>query len=154
VDAGRLRLLRDQLEIYEAQGLSWSAWTYKDIGVQGIVHVDPESEWMRAIGPVPAKKRRLATDLWGVPGQNAAEYMLPIEGVLAREFGEQPEYFSRAAKLVRARLMADALVPEFVACFNGLDDGQLERLADSFSFDRCVQRTALADVFAEACRQE
>ena len=37
------RLLEDQLEIFERYDASWALWTYKDIGLQGVVTADPAS---------------------------------------------------------------------------------------------------------------
>ena len=37
-DAMRYQLLRDQLEIYTRYGANWAIWTYKDIGLQGVVY--------------------------------------------------------------------------------------------------------------------
>ena len=45
IDKYRYKLLIDQLSIYKELNLSWALWTYKDIGIQGIVYADPESRW-------------------------------------------------------------------------------------------------------------
>lgn len=39
VNAARYHLLKDQLQIYRADEISWSIWLYKDIGFQGMVYV-------------------------------------------------------------------------------------------------------------------
>ncbi|GAA3133124.1 glycoside hydrolase family 5 protein [Nonomuraea salmonea] len=49
VDGQRYQILRDQLAIYDAQDVGWSLWTYKDVGLQGLVH---------ASGGVPGPVRR------------------------------------------------------------------------------------------------
>src|SRR5699024_4503135 len=48
-DEGAYRLLADQLEIYREHGASWSLWTYKDVGTQGLVHAAPDSPYLRLI---------------------------------------------------------------------------------------------------------
>ena len=70
-DEQRSRLLEDQLEIYARHDASWALWTYKDIGLQGVVTTDPElglhapdragrwrrrpgSAWMPGAAPTPA----------------------------------------------------------------------------------------------------
>ncbi|CAK7238381.1 hypothetical protein SEUCBS140593_010628 [Sporothrix eucalyptigena] len=51
----RFALLREQLRIYhEAGGVSWSIWTYKDIGYQGLVYL-------------------LGLDFWGVSDKSKVE---------------------------------------------------------------------------------
>ena len=39
--------------------IAWAIWTYKDIGLQGLVRVNPGSPYMQRIGDVVAKKARL-----------------------------------------------------------------------------------------------
>jgi len=61
----RYHLLKDQLTIYDKEGISWSIWLYKDIGLQGMVYVSPESPYLKRFGDFVARKRRLAADKWG-----------------------------------------------------------------------------------------
>src|SRR5687768_10442399 len=65
INAKRARMLREQLSIYAADGVSWSIWLYKDIGYQGMVYVDPSSPYMRLIQPFVDKKEALGLDFWG-----------------------------------------------------------------------------------------
>ena len=62
-DESRLQLLSDQLEIYERYGAGWSLWTYKDIGLQGLVYADPDGRLDAALrgvrGQEGAARRRL-----------------------------------------------------------------------------------------------
>ena len=67
-DEQRYRLLEDQLEIFDRYGASWALWTYKDIGLQGVVSVDPGSAYMQRIAPVLEKRSRLGVDSWGLDG--------------------------------------------------------------------------------------
>ena len=39
----RLRALDDQIDVMEEFGAHWTIWTYKDVGVMGLVTLDPES---------------------------------------------------------------------------------------------------------------
>ena len=39
INADRYQLLKDQLDIYKGNKISWSIWLYKDIGFQGMVWV-------------------------------------------------------------------------------------------------------------------
>jgi len=146
-DEVRLQVLRDQLEIYERYGASWSIWTYKDIGLQGLVHADPESAWMRRIRPVLERKTRLGVDRWGTLDTHVREALGPIEDLVAREFpGYEPFPFGQrwlVHRLVRHVLLAGALVPEFARRFEGVTEPEIEELADSFRLERCVHRTRL-----------
>ena len=64
-DEMRYRILADQLDIYDEHGAGWSIWTYKDVGLQGLVHTAPDSPYMHRFGDLIEKKARLGIDSWG-----------------------------------------------------------------------------------------
>ena len=149
-DAGCYRLLADQLQIYQEHGASWSLWTYKDIGLQGLVHTPADSPYLQRIAPALAKKRRLGTDSWGGSEQGIRQVLDPIEDLFRTEF---PDFdpFPWGQKpwinlLVRHILLAEPLVDDFAHCFEGLGAPDAAELAGSFSFDKCVPRQELADL--------
>lgn len=78
-DRARYRLLRDQLDIYREHAASWSLWTYKDIGLQGLVYARPDSAYLRRIAPVLEKKTRLGADSWGGSDRQVRQLLDPIE---------------------------------------------------------------------------
>jgi endoglucanase len=149
LDAARYQLLRDQLDIYQAHGASWALWTYKDIGLQGLVHVSPDSPYLRRIGPVLAKKRRLGADSWGGIDTEIRHVMGPIEELFETEFADfHPYPWGRRwwlNRLVRQIAIAEALVPEFARCFEGVRPDEAEALAAGFAFAACVRRDPLAE---------
>jgi endoglucanase len=140
-DAQRLELLRDQLEIYDASGAGWSLWTYKDLGLQGLVTVAPDSAYARRIAGVLAKKKRLGTDSWGGSDRHVRHVLAPLEELVAAEFPDfdpypwgQGRWISR---LIREILLAEPLVEEFAARFAGVSPAEAEALAESFAFENC-----------------
>jgi aryl-phospho-beta-D-glucosidase BglC (GH1 family) len=149
-DPWRLQLLRDQLDIYRYHGASWALWTYKDIGLQGLVTARPDSPYLELIGDLVEKKRRLGIDSWGGSDANIREIIDPIDALFDREFpdyapwpwGRQPHI----AVLIRHILMAEPLAEEFADRFRGVDAERARELAASFRFDATAQRDALADV--------
>jgi aryl-phospho-beta-D-glucosidase BglC (GH1 family) len=149
-DPWRLQLLRDQLDIYRDHGASWALWTYKDIGLQGLVTARPDSPYLELIGDLVEKKRRLGIDSWGGSDANIREIIDPIDALFDREFpdyapwpwGRQPHI----AVLIRHILMAEPLAKEFADRFRGVDAERARELAASFRFDATAQRGALADV--------
>jgi hypothetical protein len=149
-DASRLRLLGDQLEIYREHGASWSLWTYKDIGVQGLVYAAPDSPYVRRIAPARDKKVRLGADAWGGSDRGVRAVLDPIDELFDREFPDFAPYpWGRrhwVHRLVRHILLAEPLVEDFARCFEGVTPEEAERLAGSFAFDRCVRRQPLADL--------
>lgn len=60
----RLRAMDDQIGIFERHGAHWTTWTYKDVGVMGLVVLDPESEYRKRVGDFINKKVLLGTDDW------------------------------------------------------------------------------------------
>jgi aryl-phospho-beta-D-glucosidase BglC (GH1 family) len=151
-DAERHRILADQLEIYDAHGAGWSIWTYKDVGLQGLVHADPAGAYLRRFGDVIAKKARLGVDSWASTDAEVPGVLEPLHELVAKEFGGWSPYpwGARAATddLVRHILFATAQVGEYAECFRGLDDDALLALADSFALPACVRRERLTDLLA------
>ncbi|RZU16251.1 aryl-phospho-beta-D-glucosidase BglC (GH1 family) [Kribbella rubisoli] len=147
-DESRYAVLRDQLEIYDLYGAGWSLWTYKDIGLQGLVHAAPDSPYLRQIAPVLAKKARLGVDAWGSVDTGVRQLLDPIEQTFDTEFPDfDPLPFGRRqwiATLVRHIMLAEPLVEDFARSFAGLGVEQVQELADSFRLDRCLTRDRLA----------
>ena len=149
-DAMRYQVLRDQLDIYRHYQASWSIWLYKDIGLQALVYVDPDSPWMKRLRPILEKKARLGADSWGSLDTHIRPVMEPLEKLFEAEFPNfNPFPFGTRwylNRLVRHILLAEALLPEFGALFKGLTETQIDELMQSFRFDKCVQRTELANI--------
>ncbi|WP_406047071.1 glycoside hydrolase family 5 protein [Kribbella sp. NBC_00889] len=147
-DESRYRLLHDQLAVYDRYGAGWSLWTYKDIGLQGLVYAAPESPYLRQIAALLAKKARLGVDAWGSVDTDVRHLLDPIEQTFDEEFPDfDPVPFGRRqwiATLVRHILLAEPLVDEFARSFAGLGIEQVQELADSFRLDRCLTRDRLA----------
>ncbi|WP_026877647.1 glycoside hydrolase family 5 protein [Jiangella gansuensis] len=149
-DEACLRMLTDQLDIYRDHGASWSLWTYKDIGLQGLVHARPDSPYLRRIAPALEQKNRLGTDSWGGTDQHIRHVMGPIEELLDAEVPDFAPYpWGRKAwmsLLVRNILLAEPMVERFRECFEGVPPEEAAELAGSFAFGRCVVRADLADL--------
>ena len=148
-DDQRYQLLRDQLDLYREHGAGWSLWTYKDIGLQGLVYAAPDGPYLQRIAPVLQKKARLGVDAWGSVDTGVRHILDPIDRTFREEFPDfAPFPFgvrSWVDTLVRHILLAEPLVRDFGRCFEGLSPAEAEALADSFRFDRCVTRTRLAE---------
>jgi aryl-phospho-beta-D-glucosidase BglC (GH1 family) len=152
-DAMRYALARDQIEVFDAGRAHWSIWTYKDIGLQGVVYAAPDSPWMKALRPALAKKSRLGSDSWGGQDTEIRHIMGPIENLITTEFPDHDPITPMgwrwsAERLVRAILFGEALLPDFVDCLRGLSDDDLAALAASFALRNCVQRDGLAGVLS------
>lgn len=149
-DAMRYQVLRDQLEIYCRHQANWAIWTYKDIGLQGVVYSAPDSPWNRLLRPVLEKKARLGVDAWGGTDTQIRHVMQPLEELFAQEFPDyQPFPFGvswMVNRLVRHILLSEPLLAEFAELFRGLNEQDIEALMQSFQFKHCQQRTDLASI--------
>jgi hypothetical protein len=149
-DPWRLRLLQDQLEIYREHGASWALWTYKDIGLQGLMTVSPERGYLRLIGDLVEKKQRLGVDSWGGSDAGIRDVIDPIDALFDREFpGYAPYPWGRQphiAVLVRHILLAEPLAEQFADRFGGIDSARARELAASFRYDACDERVGLSEV--------
>ena len=154
-DAMRLHVLADQLEIYRRHEASWALWTYKDIGLQGLVHAAPDSPYLRRIAPVLEKKARLGVDAWGSTDDGVRELLAPIEATFRREFPTfDPFPFGQRSwihGLVRHLLLAEPLLEDFARCFAGVGADEVGALADSFRFEACRRREPLVELVRAAC---
>ncbi len=152
----RYQVLRDQLEIYDEFQASWSIWTYKDIGVQGLAYTRPDSPWNRFLRPITEKKARLAVDRWGTSDEQIRDVIGPIETLMEREFPGYDPFPSgvswQICRLVREILFAEAMLPEFGKLFEGASEARLDELASSFAFGNCVVRERLASALKEHAR--
>ena len=154
VDAQRRQILSDQLDIYRQHEAGWALWTYKDLGRQGLVNVAPASPYLERFGSFIAKKDRLAADQWGSDGEGPREVTQPVQELIAREApGFEPYPWGRfdwVRTLLLNITVAQALAPEYARAFQGLSDGDLVALAESFAFDNCEVREPLRGQLVKA----
>ena len=153
-DAMRRQVLIDQLEIYRRHQAGWALWTYKDIGLQGLVCAAPESSYLRRIKPVLERKARLGVDAWGSSDAGVRDLLEPIEETFRREFPRfDPFPFGQRSwihGLVRHILLAEPLLDDFGRCFEGMSPDEAGALADSFAFEACVPSEPLVAIVRAA----
>ncbi|HEY2508709.1 MAG TPA: glycoside hydrolase family 5 protein [Streptosporangiaceae bacterium] len=152
-DDMRYALLRDQLEIYAEHGASWSIWTYKDLGLQGVVSARSDSPYVQRIAAVLAKKERLATDSWGGDDRQIRYLLDPIEKLVAAEFPNFSPYpwgpRQWIGRIVREILLGEPMAEEFGNCFAGVSPAAAAELAESFAFAACQRNERLAGLLHE-----
>ncbi|GLW11864.1 hypothetical protein Misp01_69920 [Microtetraspora sp. NBRC 13810] len=154
IDEQRYQILRDQLDIYDANEAGWSLWTYKDVGLQGLVYA--AGPYMDRFGSFIEKKQRLGADRWGSTMEESADVLAPLHRMMEEEFPSWNPYPWGARyqidDLVRHVLIAQALLPEYAELFRGLGDDELLALADSFALRGCVRREPLIDLLTASLR--
>ena len=151
-DEQRYQLLADQLEIYARHGAGWSIWTYKDVGLQGLVHVAPDSAYMQRFGDLIAKKARPGDRLLGLDRRRGAGGR---RAAARADRGRVPRlapypWSPRATTddLVRHILFAQAMLPEYAERFRGLDDADARRARGFLRAVAVRKRTRLCELLA------
>ncbi len=148
-DAMRYQVLADQLGIYGEDEASWSIWTYKDVGCQGIAVVRPDSAYRTRFDEFVAKKNRLGADSWGSNGADIWPVSEQFQAKLAQEFPDFAPYpwgrYDWARTLLLNITVAQPLAYEYAELFRGLGDDDVLALADSFAFASCDLRTPLVE---------
>jgi endoglucanase len=146
-DRLRRRILEDQLDLYRRYGAGWALWMYKDLGRQGLVSVREDTPYRRRFDDFVAQKERLGVDQWGSDGEGVREVTRPVQELVAREAPHFDPYpwgrFDWVRTLLLNITLAQPLATEYAERFRGLDDTELNALADSFSFSQCSVRETL-----------
>ncbi|KAL0576807.1 Endo-1,4-beta-xylanase 5 [Marasmius crinis-equi] len=154
----RYHVLKDQLEIYNKDRLSWSIWLYKDIGFQGMVYVSPDTPYRKLFKDFLAKKQRLAVDAWGADDTAVQDIFQPLIDHIRQEIPEKYQNLyphpvwrmeGRVGRLARNILVAEYLVKEWADHFVGKDKDQLDELAKSFAFENCSKREGLNKILTD-----
>ena len=147
--ASRIRALDDQLTVFEEHDLHWTYWNYKDIGCAGLVHPDPDGPYRTLVDPFVQLKNELCTD------PSNSHFIAPdvrgglvslSKAIVSRvpAFGDDFAGFTNfLGQAALVNHVAHALQPAWCELFAGLDDGELDALADSFALSNCVVQEPL-----------
>ncbi|KAI0067491.1 glycoside hydrolase family 5 protein [Artomyces pyxidatus] len=156
INVRRYAVLKDQLDLYQKDRLSWSIWLYKDIGFQGMVHVSAETPYMKLLKPFLQRKHRLAVDSWGADDTGVRHVFQPIVDLIKEAVPREEDrrlypwpgwsLEERVNRLARATLVAEFMVREWADYFHGMEEAELEEMAKSFRFENCVERAGLNEV--------
>ncbi|MBN1439744.1 MAG: glycoside hydrolase family 5 protein [Anaerolineales bacterium] len=151
--AHRLRALEDQLAAFERFGVHSTIWTYKDIGVMGMVALDPQSGYLRLMRPVLRAKRLLGTDGWLSAAAERTTAHRAVERLSAfaeKAIGDKEiDHVSNRrflAQAVQAGYLASLMQPAFAKRFRGLSEERIDEVMQSFAFRNCRVREGLAAV--------
>ena len=149
----RLKSMEDQLGIYNAHGVHWTTWTYKDPGIMGWVFLDPDSEYMKIIQPVQEQKRILGAenfvaDYAGVAegrrkSRVLADYILDVMGETRIDRASNAFVMNYGVLNGYAGAM---LQPAYARRFRGYGEDSLERIAGAFKLENCVKNEGYLEV--------
>jgi aryl-phospho-beta-D-glucosidase BglC (GH1 family) len=147
----RLRAMDDQIGVFEENGVHWTSWTYKDLGIMGWVWLHPESEYMQRISRIIDLKYQLDTDY-----SLSAGITSPFRAKI-NELGQQmvsaiqdPGFDTTVSRyLAQAALEGFAgglMQPSFAKCFAGLSEAEIDRVLQSYAFKNCLINEGLMPV--------
>lgn len=157
INQERFNLLGRQLNIYEEQNVSWTIWTYKDMGHMGMVSTSPGSPYHKMLQPFLDKKVRLQIDSASVQSIDEvdslldpfAEWMDRVSPTAKKAYPPNWDTKQHIRRNTLQTFLASTLTDEFAEHFRGLDKSQLDELAKSWELDQCVQKPGLNAVVAE-----
>jgi hypothetical protein len=150
----RLRALDDQLGIFDQNDAHWTTWNYKDVGVMGMLTLDPASPYMERIGDLLRKKRALGTDQWmswlpSTPVKDAAAQLGDQILQVVDDAQINPRFNARCVSQTLLCFYTGTLMqPLYADLFKGLSESELDRILSSFSARQCLQNQGLIDVLS------
>ena len=151
----RLRALDDQIDIFEQNGAHWTTWNYKDVGVMGMLTLDPASPYMQRISGILQKKKALGTDDWmkWLPPTPIKEATAHLANEILQVVSD-PQLDPR----LNARCVSQALLcfytgtlmqPLYAGVFKGMSEAELDHVLSSFSAKQCVPNRGLVGVLSK-----
>lgn len=155
LDLKKYNLINDQLEIYEKASIAaWGIWSYKDIGVMGILNSSGQSPFNKLVEQLGETKKRLHLDsALMYPNQEIEAAISPLVDWIDRNAPNAnktyPTIWNTRTHVVRNTIhtfVANTFCEDFAELFRGMDRGALEELAKSFAFDQCVKREELYEI--------
>src|SRR5512142_2212100 len=155
-DEARVRVLADQLDVFNQHGQHWTYWTYKDMGAMGLAVPAPDSEYVRRVRPFQERKEALGLDSWisRRGGPLDADMRAVVDRVVATFGDHSLDLDALKRRLTNTGvygILASAVLPFYAQCFAGMSAAELERMnREAFALDRCRRRTALVEVLRAA----
>ncbi|HEX6506539.1 MAG TPA: glycoside hydrolase family 5 protein [Chloroflexota bacterium] len=151
----RLRALDDQIAAFEECDIHWTIWTYKDVGVMGVVTLDPHSPYMEIVKPILETKLKLASDAWmsWLPSREVHRRVRSLttflQATVADETFNTDEATSMISDMVLAGYMATLLQPLYISAFAGMSERELDDVLQSFTLCRCKPNEGLIRVLKQ-----
>jgi len=174
-DIYRLKVNEDLINIFEKYNAHWTIWTYKDVGIMGLVYLNPESEYMKTFSDLLKLKYKLGADEWGPSlastfikkmatnfieelkieleksGYAYEDSVINFEGeILDERWHPSYSYEVRVRRTLHI-LVSRYLVKLFAERLKGFDYNKLDKLAASFHFKNCVKREGLTKLLGKYC---
>lgn len=158
----RLALLTEQIRIYENADVSWALWTYKDVGLMGMLYTSPDSVWNKLTQDFVATKEKMRLD--SSPSFAVSEIDSVLNPLVRWVEGNCPQAGKTYPKVWGVRrhierqvfhlFLAHQYCQNFAALFKDKSIDELEQLARCFSFNECIKRENLDTLLGQSIRPE
>lgn len=151
----RLRALDDQIGIFERNEAHWTTWNYKDVGVMGMLTLDPASPYMERISDILKRKRALGTDDWmkwlpSTPIKDATEELAGQILQVVSDPQLDPKLNARCVSQTLLCFYTGTLMqPLYASLFKGLSESELDHILSSFSAKQCVLNQGLVNILSK-----
>lgn len=149
----RLRALDDQISVFEDFGAHWTTWTYKDVGVMGLVMLDPESEYMQRISSILDMKLKLNTDDWMIwlPDSKARVMLRELSRYMEEVIGDpdinHEHNVTALSQAVLTNYVGALIQPAYVKIFKDMSMEEIDKTMQSFAFSNCKVNHGLLEIF-------
>jgi len=152
----RLKIVDDMISIFEQYRHHWTIWTYKDIGMMGLICTHPESEWMRRTLPVREKKKKLRCDFLcavdgGEVGLLTNQLINIVRGVCQNDHLDYSRFQWRLNRAIHGILLSEFLLPLYAEQFRDMNEKEIDSMMKSFGLKNCIQRVGLVDILKKHC---
>lgn len=148
----RLLAMDDQIDIFEEHGAHWSNWTYKDVGLMGMVYTHPDSDYMRLIQPVARMKTELHADhcMGYAPYTNALRTMDQLADIVEEVIGDDEIDSTGNHRYLMQHTLTNyvgtLLQPYYARLFKGLSEERIDDILSAFSLKNCVPNQPLVEM--------
>lgn len=157
-DIARLSALKDQLEIFNKYEQHWTIWTYKDLGMMGVIVANPNSEYVKRVKPILDLEKKLGVGLASARRGLIPTKITEITELLAQTIAVEMEDYSLDYKGLYKRLevsisgaIGDILGPLYASQFVDMEEEEIKRMhQEAFEFSNCVKKLRLIEILKDA----
>ena len=151
----RLRAIDDQISVFNKYGIHWTLWTYKDIGVMGLITINPDSAYIQAISESLKKKNMLHTDSymnWGskteidIRIEQLANY---IEATINNETIKSANFKDYLSQATLNCFTGELIQYDFCQIFKNMSEERIDEICSSWHFKNCTQKKELTNIISK-----
>jgi len=159
-DRARLLALKDQLEVFNKYEQHWTIWTYKDLGMMGVVIANPNSEYVKRIKPIIELEKKLGVGLSSTRRGLIPTKITEIIELIAQTVAIETDDYSLDYRALHKKLettlsgiVGTTLAPLYALQFADLTEEEIQKMHyEAFEFSNCVKKLELIKVLKDALK--